>query len=263
MVRLRGIIHYEANDRGLVMKLFYSPFHTFIHKVLVSIHEAELWERTEFVATYPFKNRSGEDQGEAYSIAAINPLNKVPTLALDDGQVVYGSQAIVECVDSIGSGPCLYPVAGTERWEALTRLALADTMFETTVMLVMEGWLPAEQQRLATYKWIWPKIISGLDRFEWYCEQGFERFDIGHAAMLHALSYMDFRAQFYGASDPVHPDFDCFDQRPHLRAWWQEACSRPSVVAHYNVDFSGDDSATHCQHHVREVLTLQGEHGTR
>ncbi len=83
------------------MKLFYSPFHTFIHKVLVTIHEAGLWNDVEFVAVFPFKDLNGEDQGDNYSIAAINPLDKVPTLALDNGQVVYGSQAIVECVDSM------------------------------------------------------------------------------------------------------------------------------------------------------------------
>ncbi len=42
------------------MKLFYSPFHTFIHKVLVTIHEAGLWDTVEFVPTYPFQNRDGE-----------------------------------------------------------------------------------------------------------------------------------------------------------------------------------------------------------
>ena len=131
------------------MKLFYSPFHTFIHKVLVTVHETGLWDDVTFVPTYPFKNRDGEDQGDAYSIADLNPLNKVPTLALDSGQVVYGSQAIVECLDSMSrSGKHLYPPAGPDRWDAITRLALADTMFETTVMLVMEGWQPEAEQRI-------------------------------------------------------------------------------------------------------------------
>ena len=82
------------------MKLFYSPFHTFVHKILVTAHEAGLWQDITFVPTFPFKNREGEDQDDAYSIAAINPLDKVPTLALDNGQVVFGSQAVVECLDS-------------------------------------------------------------------------------------------------------------------------------------------------------------------
>lgn len=245
------------------MRLFYSPFHTFIHKVLVTAHEAGLWDAITFVPTYPFKNRQGEDQGEAYSIAALNPLDKVPTLALDDGQVVYGSQSIVECLDAMGrSGRRLYPEPGPARWDAITRLALADTMFETTVMMVMEGWHPENQQRRALFEWIWPKIIRGCDRLEAACKRGFASFDIGQAAMLHAISYMDFRAKFYEAKDPLYPDFDCFAGRPNLRAWWDEAIQRPSVTCHYNVEFEGDDSPEFCQRNVREVLALQQRHAT-
>ena len=241
------------------MKLFYSPFHTFIHKVLVTIHEAGLWDDVTFVPTYPFKNREGEDQGDAYSIAALNPLNKVPTLALDSGQVVYGSQAVVECIDSMSkSGNHLYPPAGPARWDAITRLALADTMFETTVMLVMEGWNPEENQRIEFFEWIWPKIIRGCDSLEAACKQGFNGFDIGQASMLHAISYMDFRVNFYDAKDPLYPDFDCFDGRPNLKAWWEESIQRPSVTSHYNRDFEGDDSAPFLQKNVQEVLAAQG-----
>ncbi|MFT4581972.1 MAG: glutathione S-transferase [Gammaproteobacteria bacterium] len=245
------------------MRLFYSPFHTFIHKVLVTVHEAGLWDDMIFVATYPFKNGAGEDQGDAYSIAALNPLDKVPTLALDDGQVVFGSQAVVECLDALNkSGKPLYPIAGPDRWEAVSRLALADTLFETTVQMVMEGWHSESEQRIAFFEWIWPKTIRGLDQLEAYCKRGFNQFDIGHAAMLHAISYMDFRAKFYDAKDPLYPDFDCFDTRPNLKAWWIDAIQRPSVTSHYNIDFSGDDSAKYCQDNVKAVLALQQENGT-
>jgi glutathione S-transferase len=245
------------------MKLFYSPFHTFIHKVLVTAHEAGLWDDITFVATYPFKNRDGEDQGDGYSIAAINPLNKVPTLVLDTGQVVFASQALAECLDNMRtSGKKLFPEAGPKRWDAITRLALCDTMFETTVMLVMEGWNPEEEQRIEFFEWIWPKIIRGCDKLEAYCKRGFDGFDIGQASALHAISYMDFRAKFYEAKDPLHPEFDCFENRPNLEAWYKDAIQRPSVIHHYNVDFQGDDSAEFCQKNVQEVLDLQKENAT-
>ena len=54
------------------MQLFYSPFHTFVHKVLVTAHECGHWGDLERIATFPFKNLNGEDQGDAYSLAAIN-----------------------------------------------------------------------------------------------------------------------------------------------------------------------------------------------
>lgn len=241
------------------MKLFYSPFHTFIHKVLVTAHEAGHWDHIEFVPTYPFKNRNGEDQGDKYSIAALNPLDKVPTLALDTGQVIYGSQAIVEYLDSTGtSGHRLYPPPGAERWDAVTRLALADTVFEITVMLVMEGWNPEDEQRLPYYEWIWPKIIRGLDRLEERTRQGYDSFDIGQASMLHAISYTEFRSKFYPAKDPLYPDFDWADGRPNLKAWWDETIQRPSVTSHYMRDYEGDDSPEFCQAKVREVLAAQG-----
>lgn len=238
------------------MKLFYSPFHTFIHKVLVTIHEAGLWEDVTFVPTYPFKNRAGEDQGDKYSIAPVNPLDKVPTLVLDNGQPVYASQAIVECLDDMTkSGRRLYPENGPERWSAITRLALADTIFETTVMLVMEGWNPEEKQRIEFFEWIWPKIIRGCDTLEAYCKRGFAGFDIGQVAMLHAISYLDFRVNFYAAKDPLYPEFDCFDDRPNLEAWWKDAIQRPSVINHYNVDFEGDDSPEFCRNHVMTLCS--------
>lgn len=243
-----------------MFKLFYSPFHSFIHKILVTTHEAGLWNDVDFVAVYPFKNRDGEDQGDAYSIARLTPLNKVPMIALADGSCVYGSQAACECIDAMGtSGQRMFPPEGPARWDAITRLALADTMFETTVMLVMEGWNPPEQQRLPFFEWIWPKIIAGLDSLEARCGKGFDSFDIGQAAMLHAISYMDFRGRFYEAKDPLYPGYDPFAGRPNLQAWWNDAIERPSVKAHWNVDFTGDDSAARCQAKVEEVLKAQGK----
>ncbi|MFQ5659298.1 MAG: glutathione S-transferase family protein [Gammaproteobacteria bacterium] len=244
------------------MRLFYSPFHTFIHKVLVTLHEAGLWEEVTFVPAYPYKNRDGVDQGNNYTLAAINPLDKVPTLATATGQVIFGSQAIVEYLDTHRkSGAPLYPASGPQRWEAISRLALADTLFETTVMLVQEGWYPENEQRIEFFEWIWPKIIRGLDRFETCAKRGFEIFDIGQAAMLHAISYMDFRSRFYEARDPLYPDYDSMEGRPNLKAWWDDAIQRPSVTCHYNKDFEGDDSAEFCQKNVQQVLALQKSNG--
>ena len=50
--------------------------------------ELGLWDDVIFVPTYPFFNRAGEFQDDNYSIAPINPLDKVPTLILDDGRAV-------------------------------------------------------------------------------------------------------------------------------------------------------------------------------
>jgi len=238
------------------MRLFYSPFHKFIHKALVVAHEVGLWDQLQFVPTYPFNNLKGEPQGDKYSIAAINPLGKVPTLALDDGTVIYGSQAIVEYLDSNSqNGQRLYPEPGPARWDNLTRLALGDTIFEVSVTISMEGGLPEADQRLKTYQWIWPKLTRAFDALELRTAQGFDQFDIGQAAALQGISYLDYRSQVQ--ADPVQPDYDWKVGRPHLTAWWNAMLERPSVVAHYQKDYEGDDSAEFLQANVKEVLALQ------
>ncbi len=145
------------------MRLFYSPFHRFVHKVLVVAHEAGLWEPLVTVPTFPFRNLEGEFVSGQYDISPLTPLGKVPCLALDDGTVLYGSQTIVEYLDSLSPGEPLYPAGGKARWDALRRLTLGDTLFECAVQLSMEMWLPADQRRPALFEWLWPKIVATLD----------------------------------------------------------------------------------------------------
>ncbi len=240
------------------MKLFYSPFHTFVHKVLVTAHECGLWDEIDFIATFPFKNLEGEDQGEAYSIAAINPLSKVPTLASDDGQVIFGSQAICEYLDANSKGARMYPEAGPARWDALTRLALGDTIFEGTVQMVAEQWQEPQQWNPTVFARLWPKFIRSLDWLDGEARKGWSEFDVGHAAMLHAISYLGFRVEFYEAKDPLYPDFNWREERPALSDWFDEAIERPSVRSHYNKDFTGDTSAARLQAAVAEVQAAQG-----
>lgn len=240
------------------MKLFYSPFHGFIHKTLVALHECGLWDEVEFVPTYPYRNRTGEFQHGRYSIATLNPLDKVPTFALDDGSVLFGSQVIVEYLDSVRVTPGrLFPPAGADRWRALTRMALADTMFEATIALSIEGWQPPEQRRRTLYERNWPKMTGGLDLLEKEAARGFVDFDIGQAAMLQAISYIDERSRGSGREDPIHPGYDWQAGRPRLHEWWLQAIERPSVRRHYGVDYVGDDSAGNCQRHVREALAAR------
>lgn len=240
------------------MKLFYSPFHSFVHKVLVTAHECGHWDDIDFVPTFPFKNLDGEDQGDSYSIARLNPLDKVPTLATDTGQIIYGSQAVCEYLDTNSKARKMYPAPGAARWDAITRLALGDTIFETTVQMVAEQWQEPEQWNMRVFESLWPKYIRALDQLEQKVA-GWGDFDIGHASLLHAISYLGFRAEFYEARDPIHPDFRWRDGRPALSDWFDEAITRPSVESHYNKDYEGDTSAERCQQAVQDVLALQKE----
>ena len=233
----------------MAMKLFYSPIHGFIHKVLVVAHEVGVWDQLEFVPVYPVK--------DGYSIAAINPLHKVPTLALDDGTVLYGSQAVVEYLDSLSTtGQRLYPAEGPARWDAVRRLALADTLFEVTVVMALESL--EQPPREMVFKWNWAKVVRAVDQMEEDAAKGFASFDIGQASALHGLSYLD-RQTRRGLHTPVPEGWDWRDGRPALTAWWEQVIQRPSVLSHLDIEYEGEDSAEFCQSKVAEVLRAQGK----
>jgi glutathione S-transferase len=59
-------------------------------------------------------------------IRAYNPLGRVPTLVLDDGEVLAESAVILDYLDElVGPARALLPAGGTERRAALKRMALA------------------------------------------------------------------------------------------------------------------------------------------
>jgi glutathione S-transferase len=56
----------------------------------------------------------------------VNPLGRIPSLVLDDGEVLIDSAAILDWLDqTVGPGRALVPAAGPERRRALRLIALA------------------------------------------------------------------------------------------------------------------------------------------
>ena len=235
----------------MTMKLFYSPIHDFIHKSVVVAGEVGVWDQIEEVPVYP--------RLHGYSIAAINPMAKVPTLALEDGTVVFGSQAIAEYLDSISAnGVHVYPATGPERWNALTRLALADIFFDITTRFTQERLLDNPGDHIIA--WHWPKMMRGLDCME---QDAASRasgtaFDIGHIGTLQALTYFD-RQIALPLPPPASLEFNWREGRRALTAWFEQAIQRPSVAAYFKKDYAGDDSPEFCQAKVAEVLRAQGK----
>jgi len=234
------------------MKLFYSPFHDFVHKVLVVIFESGLEKDVETVASFPFRNLDGEWVQGQYDIARLNPLGKVPFLALDDGTILYPSQVVTEYLDSLSSRP-LYPERGAARFDALRRLALGDAMFEFAVQMSMEGWREPRHRRDDLYAWLWPKIERTLDRLEQEAP-GFDGFDIGHAGLLQGVSYLD--AWATGRDDVQGNPCSSWRTRwPRVASWFVGALQRPSVQSHYGVPYAGETSPEHHNNSVEAVLT--------
>ena len=93
----------------------------------------------------------------------INPLGKIPTLELEDGTVIYDSPVIIEYLDTLHTGPKLYPSAWPERLTALRRHALGQGMLDSALPLLGEGFRPAERQS-EPHKALWrAKLRASVD----------------------------------------------------------------------------------------------------
>jgi glutathione S-transferase len=96
----------------------------------------------------PFEHTPWSTFGDAEKIALYNPLMRVPTLVLDDGEVIIESTAILDYLDEI-SGPsrALIPDCGHVRREVLHICALATGLGDKAVSLLYERVLRGEESQ--------------------------------------------------------------------------------------------------------------------
>lgn len=74
-----------------------------------------------------------------------NPLGKIPCLVLEDGNVLYDSRVITEYLDYMAGGEKLIP-AGAERFEVLTKQALADGISDAAIQIIYEKRMRPEEK---------------------------------------------------------------------------------------------------------------------
>jgi glutathione S-transferase len=87
----------------------------------------------------PFEHRPWSTFGEGNKIAPFNPLRRVPTLVLDNGEALIESTAILDYLDElVGSEKAMIAERGRERRHALKVCALATGLGDKAVSLVYE-----------------------------------------------------------------------------------------------------------------------------
>jgi glutathione S-transferase len=203
------------------MALHWSPRSPFVRKVMVAAHELGLVDQLEL-------RRSVVAMGSPNpQVMSDNPLNKIPTLLLQDGTMITDSLVICDYFDSLGGGGKLIPPSGQERWVELTRHALANGWLDILILWRNELSKP-EAARTAAW----------LAAFELKTNKSLAYFDAAIPAMRQApfgiasitlgccLSYLDFRFTF----------FDWRTGHPQLTAWLAEFRARPSAQATEAVD---------------------------
>lgn len=101
-----------------------------------------------------------------------NPLGRVPTLVLDDGEVLAESAAILDYLDDrVGPARALLPAAGRERREALQQVARAIGAAEKGREQIYErAFRPAEKYHQPWLERCRTQMHGGLAAIERYCE---------------------------------------------------------------------------------------------
>lgn len=190
------------------MRLLYSALSPFARKVRVVAHENGLTGEITLETHSPYAEES---------VRPFNPLSKVPTLILDDGEVIYDSSVICDYLDSLG-GAGLIPAAGPERRKALTLQALADGMGDAALAIVRERLRPEADHRADLLQRQTKALVAALDLLE---AKPFSalNFQIGEIAAAVQLGYLDARKVI-----------DWRDGRPALASWFEAVSRREAMT---------------------------------
>jgi glutathione S-transferase len=196
------------------MRLWHNPASPFARKVRIVAREAGLLPRIEEIAAMVSPVNPNAD------LAAHNPLVKIPALQTDDDKVLYDSSVICEYLDSLHSGPPMFPADGT-RWDALRLQSLCDGILDAAVLIRYETFVRPEQYRWTDWvKGQFTKIHNGLDALAAEAPAWGERFSIGQIGAACVLGYLDFRF-----AD------ENWRSRAALAKWYETAKQRASVAA--------------------------------
>ena len=88
------------------------------------------------------------------TIAASNPLGKVPCLVMEGGEAVFDSRVIVEYLDTLSPVGKLIPSTGRERAEVKTWEALADGLLDAAILVRLENTFEGRKPSERSQAWI-------------------------------------------------------------------------------------------------------------
>jgi glutathione S-transferase len=201
------------------VKLFYAPQSPYARKVRAAAIEVGLGKQIELMPASVAPGRENQDYA-----GKINPLRKIPALALDSGEVLVDSGVICEYLDAKAGGGRLLPKDGEARWRVLTRHAIAQGMTDALILVRYETSLRPEPQRWPL--WIddqWDKFNAGLNWFETRAAEILpaapKRLDLAQLALGSVLGYVDFRFADNGWQK----------RAPQAAAWFRAASALPAL----------------------------------
>ena len=158
------------------------------------------------------------------SVAALNPLGKVPVLVLDDESTLYDSRVIVEYLDNVAPNNRLIAASGRERISVKRWEALADGVMDAAVAAFLESrradgersssWIDRQRGKINQALKV---MAAELGEQPWCHGNGLSLADI---AVGSALGYVSFRLG----------DIAWTEQYPNLAQLYDKLMQRPAFV---------------------------------
>ena len=190
------------------MKLLYTPRSPYARKVRVVAIEKGI--ELELVSEDLVSKSPG--------LVKANPLGKIPTLILDNGQTIFDSSVICEYLDHLKPNPALIPKDPEKRFTVLTPAAAADGLMDVTVAMFMEKARHPKDFNAAFIAANEVTVKRSFVYFEERVEQ-LRELNIASIGLASAIGYLNFRM----------PQLRQSADYPRLARWYEEFSKRPSM----------------------------------
>lgn len=195
------------------MRLMHGKVSPFVRKVMIAAIEKGLDSKIEIVPTAVGTGKINEE------LFALNPIGKIPTLVLDDGQAVYDSFVIVDHFDQVKPEPRLIPASGPERLRALRLNAIADGLLIAGILAKTEAGRPPERQWPEFQAAQWAKVKKCIEALDRELSGATKSVTIGEIAVGAAFGWLDLRA----------PEENWRPRAPNLAAFLEAFGKRASM----------------------------------
>src|SRR3989338_1639137 len=190
------------------MKLLYTPRSPYARKVRIVAIEKGI--KLELVSEDLVNKSPG--------LVKANPLGKIPTLILDNGQTIFDSPVICEYLDNIRPRPAFIPNDPQKHLTVLTLTAAADGLMDVTVAMFMEKVRHPKDFNAAFVAANEITVRRSLAYFEERVEQ-LKELSVASIGLASAVGYLNFRMpQLWRSTD-----------YPRLACWYEELSKRPSM----------------------------------
>jgi glutathione S-transferase len=123
-----------------------------------------------------------------------NPLGKIPTLILDNGETLFDSRVIIEYLDHLTGGGRIIPRDTEARFAALRLQALCDGIMDASILRVYETrYRPEAIHHQPWLDYQTGKVTRGLASLEAAPPALDPMPDVGQITLACALGYQDLR----------------------------------------------------------------------